>query len=1022
MVTTTADRSPVADAVRTPSVLVVLVVSNGARWLRESLRSLAGQTHPRLGVVAVDGGSTDGSRQILEQALGPQRVIVLPEDRGLSGALRAAMDLRVARAADYVLVLHDDAALAPDAVTRMVEAAEGLRGVERVGIVGPKVVDWDDPAVLREVGRSTDRFGHPHTPLQDGELDQGQYDRILEVLYVSSCAMLISREAWQRTGPFDERYAGHHDDLDFCWRARLAGFRVLMTPLAQARHRGAVDDAGRGAAHERGPDYHAERVAVASMLKNCGALSLLWLLPLHVVIEAVRLAYLGVARRLEEAYELLAAWAWNLAHLPSTVRRRVRAQSVRTVPDRNIRRFMESEFFRAPRWFVEAERILGEQIELEEEAERPPVRARFASLAGQHPVLVAWTLGLGIMALAYRFLLGPEVMQGGALAAFPSGPTGFFHELVSGFRTTVLGGSQTASPALGALGGLSAVSFASTGMAQKLLLALLPPVAGLVLYRSMLRQTGQRVAAVVAAAAYSLSAMVFWAFSEGRIEVLVALAVLPAVADRLDAAFGRGTPASPFRFVVGMGAALAIGVAFFPGILLPVAALAALLLVTGRSRGRGLALAAAATAVAALLLAPSVPDIATSPGSELSSLVGEPSFSLLARLAPGPGPGTWPVAWFLPAAALVAFSVVGPGYRLRAWRATLAAVGGIFLAWASAAGYLPAPVTNAPAYLALAAAAEAAVVAYGLASVGSGIEREAFGYRQVAAGVVALLLAGGLVGQTFQAALGNWTIGPNRLPSAWPLVSNEPGDFRILWLGARSGDPFPAPGGDPRGVVDAGRASVRFAVTDRDGITALDIGRSEEGAGYDYLRRTLTELLAGQTSHGGALLSPLAIRFIVAGEGDLPAPAAARLDAQLDLNLTPAGGLVIYDNARALPPAFVTSSTPFTDAAGGSDLEPIASLPPPEVTALRPLSGGFSGTSAGGFGFVSQQDEGGWRVQTGGRTLGTERAFGWGIGFDTAPGPVRLTYADQWIRTSEMVSLALLWLAVLWITRRPVVR
>jgi GT2 family glycosyltransferase len=1020
MVTTTADRSPVADAVRTPSVLVVLVVSNGAPWLRESLRSLAGQTHPRLGVVAVDGGSTDGSREILQHALGPQRLIALPEDRGLSGALRAALDLPVAKAADYVLVLHDDAALASDAVTRMVEAAEGLRGVERVGIVGPKVVDWDDPAVLREVGRSTDRFGHPHAPLQDGELDQGQYDRILEVLYVSSCAMLISREAWQRTGPFDERFGGHHDDLDFCWRARLAGFRVLMTPLAQARHRG--EDGERVAAHERGPQYHAERVAVASMLKNYGVLSLLWLLPFHLVIEAGRLAYLAVARRLEEAYELLAAWAWNLGHLPSTVRRRVRAQSVRRVPDRLIRRFMESELFRPPRWFVEAERILEEQIELEEETDRPPVRARFASLAGEHPVLVAWTLGLAIMALAYRFLVGPEDLQGGALAAFPLEPTGFFRELVSGFRTTVLGGSHAASPALGALGALSAVSFASTGVAQKLLLACLPPVAGLVLYRSMLRQTGQRVAAVVAAGAYALSALVFWAFSEGRIEVLVALSVLPAVADQLDAAFGRGSPRSPFRFVVGMGAALAIGVAFFPGILLPVGALAALQFVTGRSRGRGLALAATATAVAAILVAPVVPEIATSPGAELSSFVGEPSFPLLARLAPGAGPGTWPVAWFLPAAALLAFSLVGPVYRPRAWRATLAAISGMFLAWASAAGYVPAPISNAPAYLALAAVAEAAVVAYGLASIGSGIEREAFGYRQVAAGVVALLLAGGLVGQTFQAALGNWTIGPNALPSAWPLVSNEPGDFRILWLGGRSGDPFPAPGGDPSGVVEAGPATVRFAVTDRDGITALDIGRREEGAGYDYLRRTLTELLAGQTSHGGALLSPLGIRFIVAGQGDLPVAAAARLDAQLDLNRTPAGGLVIYDNARVLPLAFVTSSPPLADAAGGTDLEPIASLPPPDATSIGPLPGGFGGTSPGGFGFISYQDEGGWRVQTGGRTLGTERAFGWGIGFDAAPGPVRLTYADQWIRTSETIALALLWLAVLWITRRRVVR
>ena len=120
----------------------------------------------------------------------------------------------------------------------------------KVAVVGPKIVDWDEPRVLREVGRSTDRFGHPFTPLQDGERDQGQYDRVLEVLFVSSAVMLISREAWQRTGPFDERFAGHHDDLDFCWRARVAGFRVLMTPLATARHR----DAGlRGEGEELFP-------------------------------------------------------------------------------------------------------------------------------------------------------------------------------------------------------------------------------------------------------------------------------------------------------------------------------------------------------------------------------------------------------------------------------------------------------------------------------------------------------------------------------------------------------------------------------------------------------------------------------------------------------------------------------------------------------------------------------------------------------------------------------------------------
>jgi GT2 family glycosyltransferase len=185
-----------------PSVLVVLVVRDAAGWLRGCLSALGAQTYPRMGVVAVDSGSSDGSPDILKHALGERRVIESDGDRGLAGAVRTALDIPAVREADYLLVLHDDTALDPDAVTRLVEAAIGMR-VANVGVVGPKVVDWDEPRLLRDVGRSADRFGHPYTPLQPEEIDQGQFDRVIEVLCVPTCAMLISREAWQRTGLFD---------------------------------------------------------------------------------------------------------------------------------------------------------------------------------------------------------------------------------------------------------------------------------------------------------------------------------------------------------------------------------------------------------------------------------------------------------------------------------------------------------------------------------------------------------------------------------------------------------------------------------------------------------------------------------------------------------------------------------------------------------------------------------------------------------------------------------------------------
>src|SRR6266516_3701930 len=120
--------SPVAE--RVPSVLVVLVVRDAAGWLRDCLSGLAAQTYARLGVIAVDDASRDGSREMLVEALGPKRVLRLEEPHGFAGSVAAATVLPMAADADFVLLLHDDAVLDPDVVARLVDAAVGVPGVE----------------------------------------------------------------------------------------------------------------------------------------------------------------------------------------------------------------------------------------------------------------------------------------------------------------------------------------------------------------------------------------------------------------------------------------------------------------------------------------------------------------------------------------------------------------------------------------------------------------------------------------------------------------------------------------------------------------------------------------------------------------------------------------------------------------------------------------------------------------------------------------------------------------------------
>jgi hypothetical protein len=546
----------------------------------------------------------------------------------------------------------------------------------------------------------------------------------------------------------------------------------------------------------------------------------------------------------------------------------------------------------------------------------------------------------------------------------------------------------------------------------------MPAIAGIVMYRAMARETGSPASSVVAAGAYVLSALMLWAFSEGRLSLLVALAVLPFAWDRIDAAFRRRTPERPYRSAVGFGVALAIGGSFALSIALPIGAFAIVNLVAGRRRGRGTVLVALGIGAAVLLAFPVALAAAGDPAAALTSDIGTSDVWSLLRLAPGDGPGTWVVAAFLPIAAIVCFAGAADPQRGRAWRALLVAVAGTVLAWASVAGYLPAALTNAPAWLAAAAVVESALIAYGLSTFARGLGRQAFGFRQLGVAVLSVVLTVGVLAQALQVTFADWAVRPGGLPPAWPVIaSSAPGPFRILWLGGPNGEPFPAPGGDPIGLAQAGDATVRFGLTDRDGVSALDEGRARSGPGYDHLHEIVLDLVAGGTRHAGALLGTYGVRFVVSAEGDLPGVARERLLEQLDLDRVPAGGLTIFRNAATLPTAFVSANAAVPDRFAPAEIQ---SSPAVAGTELDGGGERFSGTAAEpGHVVVTQQFDGGWNVDNGGRALEPFEGYGWAIAAPVQAGDVVVRFTGQWLRAVEMALLGLLWAAALWITRKP---
>ncbi|MEY4476575.1 MAG: hypothetical protein RJA31_79 [Actinomycetota bacterium] len=200
------------------SVAVVVVSRRHPERLTKALSSIAGQAPATSIVVA----NLSGTEIAVPSGVS---IVTLAESSSLSDAVTTALD---GLDKDLVWILRDDVeprAGALDALLAVFETSPS------VGIVGPKQLDAEFTAEIREMGESISRSGFA-VQLAEREMDQGQYDRQSDVLGVGEAGMLVRRELWNELRGFDAALPYVDGALDFCYRARAAGWRVEVVPSA----------------------------------------------------------------------------------------------------------------------------------------------------------------------------------------------------------------------------------------------------------------------------------------------------------------------------------------------------------------------------------------------------------------------------------------------------------------------------------------------------------------------------------------------------------------------------------------------------------------------------------------------------------------------------------------------------------------------------------------------------------------------------------------------------------------------
>ncbi|MEV2213634.1 glycosyltransferase [Streptomyces sp. NPDC050997] len=1014
-------------------VTAVLVSHDGARWLPDALAGLLSQERPVQFAMGADTGSADQSAQLVTDALGADHVLHLARRTGFGQAVEEAgrtapvltpeelpylkrpsgwdpvsrtwrddaydlPELPHGEPVQWLWLLHDDCAPEPDALAQLLRVvdSEYELGRDDVAAVGPKLRGWYDRRQLLEVGVTIAHSGRRWTGLDRREQDQGQHDHVRPVLSVSTAGMLIRRDVFEQLGGFDRRLPLMRDDVDLCWRAHAAGYRVLIAPEAVVRHaeaasreRRAVDCAGRTTASPHKVDKAG---AVYTLLVNTRTAVLPWVL-LRIVLGTLlrTVAYL-VGKVPGQAVDEIRGLVGTLLR-PERIlagrRRRGRPavgkEETRPLfppPGATIRATVEQaagDLFGSsdPEATPGAGRHGGgiESGPGGDDADFLEIE-QFARLkrVARKPGPVLFLMLLLVSLVACRALLGGGALAGGALLPAPADSGELWSRYLDAWHTVGVGGTPPAPPYLALVAMLASVLFGSTGLAVTVLLVCSVPLAGLTAYFASRPLVESRLLRAWAAVVYAFLPAATGALAGGRLGTAVLAILLPLIARAGIAASGlanaSGTRGS-WRATWAYALLLTVATAFTP-IIWPITLVLGIgLLAVRRAEIIAYGLRFLAQfGVPLLVLAPwSLTLLPFGFFREAGLEYGASAATALDLLGISPGgPGTVSGLMLIGVVLAALAALLRSERQFGIWTAWTAALVGLVFAVLSNASTWAGPATLVYGLAFLAAAV------LGADGARARVAEQSFGWRQPVAALIAFASAAGPL-----LVAAGWMIGgadgplerrdPVQVPAFVAEESGSSDQARTLVL-------------DSDSAAHVGYLLVRGSggrLGDAE-LTAAD----GENSGLD---KVVANLVAGSGADQTDQLGKFAVRYVLVHKG-APREVTRVLDATPGLSRLSqqdGSGLWRVDQEVARATIVTESGTPRPVAAGPVDIHTTI----PSGADGRVLR--LADTAAEG-----------WTATLDGRPLTRTTVDGWAQGFElpASGGKLDVTFDDPFAHTA----------------------
>ena len=223
-------------------VAVIILNWNGADLLRRYLPSVLDNTSADLAdVIVADNGSTDSSRQVLEQEFPQVKTLYFDKNYGFAEGYNRAIAQTHYR---YTVLLNSDVRTPAGWLEPIYQYCEAH---PEVGAVMPKLLqDRDDDRQVFEyagaAGGFIDKHGYPYCRgrlFNSIEDDKGQYDgEPADIFWATGACLMVRTSLFEQVGGLDKDFFAHMEEIDLCWRILLTGSKIRVIPESRVYHLG----------------------------------------------------------------------------------------------------------------------------------------------------------------------------------------------------------------------------------------------------------------------------------------------------------------------------------------------------------------------------------------------------------------------------------------------------------------------------------------------------------------------------------------------------------------------------------------------------------------------------------------------------------------------------------------------------------------------------------------------------------------------------------------------------------------